>query len=82
MAKTKKSNAVKVSHVTSKITKIRLGSWKKIFVKWVTFMKFSQKKKSSIAIIGSRGIPNNYGDSNVSQKILAKNLLKRIMRFM
>ena len=40
-------------------------------------MKFSQKKKSSIAIIGSRGIPNNYGGfecftENISQKLAKK----------
>lgn len=56
---------------------MRLGSWKKIFVKRVYFMKFSQKKKSSIAIIGSRGIPNNYGGfecftENISQKLAKK----------
>ena len=40
-------------------------------------MKFSQKKKNSIAIIGSRGIPNNYGGfecftENISQKLAEK----------
>jgi len=40
-------------------------------------MKFSQKKKNSIAIIGSRGIPNNYGGfecftENISQKLTKK----------
>lgn len=40
-------------------------------------MKFSQKKKNSIAIIGSRGIPNNYGGfecftEHISQKLAKK----------
>jgi glycosyltransferase involved in cell wall biosynthesis len=40
-------------------------------------MKFSQKKKNSIAIIGSRGIPNNYGGfecftEHISQKLAEK----------
>jgi rhamnosyltransferase len=40
-------------------------------------MKFSEKKKNSVAIVGSRGIPNNYGGfecftENISQKLAEK----------
>ena len=45
--------------------------------KRVLFMKFSKNKKNSIAIIGSRGIPNNYGGfecftENISQRLVEK----------
>lgn len=40
-------------------------------------MKLSEKKKNSVAIVGSRGIPNNYGGfecftENISQKLAKK----------
>lgn len=40
-------------------------------------MKYSEKKKNSVAIVGSRGIPNNYGGfecftENISQKLAKK----------
>ena len=40
-------------------------------------MNDQEQKKSSIAIIGSRGIPNNYGGFECFTEILSQNLVKR-----